>query len=45
MQVRVLRSLLVSPVDPGDGHVLQDDHDEQRQRSRVVVKHGYKVVP
>lgn len=36
---------LVDAVEPGDGHVLQDDHDEQRQRGRVVVKHGHKVVP
>lgn len=37
--------LLVDPVEPGDGHVLQYDHDEQRQRGRVVVEHGDEVVP
>ena len=37
--------LLIDPVDPGDGHVLQHDDDEQRQSSGVVVEHRHKVVP
>lgn len=43
--VTVPGGLLVGPIDPGDGHVLQDDHDEQRQRSGVVVEHGHEVIP
>lgn len=31
-------------VDPGHGDVLQDHHHNERQTSRVVVKHGDKVV-
>ena len=32
-------------VDPGHGDVLQEHHNGERQASRVVVKHGHKVVP
>lgn len=37
--------LLIDPIEPGDRHVFQYDHYEQRQSSRVVIKHGHKVVP
>lgn len=38
-------SLLLGAINPGHGDVLQDDHDGERQRGRVIVKHGDKVVP
>ena len=37
--------VLFTSINPSDGHVLQNDHDEQRQRGRVVVEHGHEVVP
>ncbi len=36
--------LLIYPIDPSNCHVLQHDHYEQRQSSRVIVEHGHKVV-
>ena len=38
-------TLPLGAVDPGHWHILQDDHDSERQTSGVVVKHGDKVVP
>lgn len=39
-----LHPLLFGAIDPGHSDVLQDDDDSKRQGSRVVVKHGDKVV-
>lgn len=32
-------------VNPSDGQIFQDDHYSERQSSRVIIKHGDKVVP
>ncbi len=40
-----VRNVLVGAVNPGHSNVLQKNNDEERQSSRIVIKHGYKVVP
>lgn len=37
--------ILVSAVNPGHSDILQQNHDEERQSGRIIVKHGHKVVP
>lgn len=38
-------NVLVCAVNPGHSNVLQKNNDEERQSSRIVIKHGYKIVP
>lgn len=45
--IRFINKLITVPfcaIDPGHRDVLQDDDHNERQTSRVVVKHGDKVV-
>lgn len=32
-------------INPSDRQIFQDDHYSERQSSRVIIKHGDKVVP
>lgn len=34
-----------SAVNPSDRHIFQDDHNSERQTSRIIIKHGDKVIP
>lgn len=34
-----------SAIDPSDRHIFQDDHDSERQTSRIIIEHGHKVIP
>lgn len=34
-----------SAINPSDRQILQYDHNSERQTSRIIIKHGDKVIP